>query len=256
MKETNLIEIADSISDFPGDDICVACRGMLGHALRLLQADGLICIIRQDCHDCSDSPVLLHAGPPEMNFEALQGEGWLRSVLELGADTLLPVDLSSAPADVTQRLLSAFPDGAGHALLVPLHGPTGEYAVLILLVRKPPRPWPVYVRAISPELHLFAMRLFDCIVRNMRAQREHPADLTDRERECLYWCAQGKSYWETAVILGIAERTVNHHMKMVRDKLGVQTNAQAVSIASSRGLFKSYMPPATDTRGKGKNTGQ
>ena len=256
MKETNLIDFADSITDFPGDDICVACRGMLGHARRLLQADVLVCIIRQDCHDCSGVPTLLPAGPPEMRIDALQQDDWLRSVLELGADTLLPVDLSSAPATVTQRLLSLLPNGSGHALLVPLHGPAGEYAVFILLVQKPPKPWPVYVRTISPELHLFAMRLFDCIVRNMRARKSHPSELTNRERECLYWCAQGKSYWETAVILGIAERTVNHHMKMVRDKLGVQTNAQAVSIASSRGLFKSYLPPASDTRGKGKKLKQ
>ena len=243
MKETRLIEIADSISDFPGQDICVACRGMLGHARQLLEADGLICIIRKDCHDCTGKPIILHSCPPQVDVESLHESDFLRRVLALGADTLLPVDLARAPEEVCRRLVSILPGGQGHALLVPLHGPGGEYAVLILLVREPPRPWPLYVRTISPELHLFSMRLFDCIVRNMRARQEHAGELTAREQECLYWCAQGKSYWETAVILGIAERTVNHHMKMVRDKLGVQTNAQAVSIASARGLFKSYMPP-------------
>jgi DNA-binding NarL/FixJ family response regulator len=40
--------------------------------------------------------------------------------------------------------------------------------------------------------------------------------LTRREGECLGWCAEGKSYWETAVILGISERTVSFHMEAVR----------------------------------------
>jgi len=201
-----LIEIADSLSDFPDDDICLACRGMIGHARRLLQADALLCIIRKDCHECHGEPMILHSSLPEARLDA--------------------------SAEVARPLLSMLPAKTGHAMLIPLHGPGGEYGVIILVVQEPPRPWPLYMRSIAPELHLFAMRLFDCIVRNMRARQGNPAELTGRERECLYWCAQGKSYWETAVILGIAERTVNHHMKMVRDKLGVQTNAQAVSLAT------------------------
>lgn len=254
MKETRLIEIADSISDFPGQDICIACSGLLEHARQLLKADGLICIIRQDCHDCSGEPVILHSCPQEADVQPLHDSDYLRRVLALGAHTLLPVDMTSAPAEVFQKLISILPQKEGHALLVPLHGPGGEYAVLILLVAEPPRPWPLYVRTIAPELHLFSMRLFDCIVRNMRAKQSRISELTARERECLYWCAQGKSYWETAVILGIAERTVNHHMKMVRDKLGVQTNAQAVSIASARGLFKTYMPPELQQDHKRSNS--
>ena len=243
MKKTKLLDIADSISDFPGEDICVACRGMLNHARRLLKADGLLCIIRRDCQDCSCEPLFMHAFQARVDTGPLRDEGWLCRALDVGADTLLPVDLAVADADVARPLFSLLPGGAGHALLVPLHGPSGEYGVIILLVQEPPRPWPLYMRAIAPELHLFAMRLFDCIVRNMRARQPELDGLTGRERECLYWCAQGKSYWETAVILGIAERTVNHHMKMVRDKLGVQTNAQAVSLAAARGMFKSYLPP-------------
>ncbi len=256
MKETKLIEIADSLSDFPDDDICLACRGMIGHARRLLQADALLCIIRKDCHECHGEPMILHSCLPEVQIDALDNADWLGKVLALGTDTLLPVDLAVASAEVARPLLSMLPGKTGHAMLIPLHGPGGEYGVIILVVQKPPRPWPLYMRSIAPELHLFAMRLFDCIVRNMRARQGNPAELTGRERECLYWCAQGKSYWETAVILGIAERTVNHHMKMVRDKLGVQTNAQAVSLASARGLFKSYMPPVPGKGGSANDKKQ
>ena len=64
------------------------------------------------------------------------------------------------------------------------------------------------------------------------------ACLTRRERQCLGWCAEGKSYWETAVILGIAERTVSFHMEAVRGKLDAGSNAHAVAIAVRAGLLE------------------
>ena len=64
------------------------------------------------------------------------------------------------------------------------------------------------------------------------------ASLTRREGECLGWCAEGKSYWETAVILGISERTVSFHMEAVRGKLDAGSNAHAVAIAVRAGLLE------------------
>ena len=69
------------------------------------------------------------------------------------------------------------------------------------------------------------------------AAARHPA-LTRRELECLGWCADGKSYWETAVILGISERTVSFHMEAVRSKLQAASNAHAVAVALRAGLFE------------------
>lgn len=76
-----------------------------------------------------------------------------------------------------------------------------------------------------------------------RSSRLHPAEtphkqlLTRRERETLAWIAAGKSYWETAVILGISERTIRHFMANVRQKLDVVNNAQAVAEAVWRNLI-------------------
>ena len=63
------------------------------------------------------------------------------------------------------------------------------------------------------------------------------ATLTDRECECLCLCAEGKSYWESGVILGITERTVSFHMEAVRSKLGAATNAHAVALAFRLGVL-------------------
>ena len=65
-----------------------------------------------------------------------------------------------------------------------------------------------------------------------------PLPLTRREFQCLGWCADGKSYWETAVILGISERTVSFHMEAVRGKLEAATNAHAVAKAMTAGLLE------------------
>ena len=74
--------------------------------------------------------------------------------------------------------------------------------------------------------------------------------LTRREGECLGWCAEGKSYWETAVILGIAERTVSFHMEAVRGKLDAGSNAHAVAIAARAGLLElGSGKPSTPRRG-------
>ena len=66
----------------------------------------------------------------------------------------------------------------------------------------------------------------------LRLTETSPAlsSLTAREMQCLCLCAEGKSYWESGVILGISERTVSYHMEAMRSKLGAATNAHAVAL--------------------------
>ena len=59
--------------------------------------------------------------------------------------------------------------------------------------------------------------------------------LTDRERGSLGWVAEGKSDWEIAMILGLAESTVRFHVDNARKKLGAVNRAQAVArLAAAR----------------------
>lgn len=58
-----------------------------------------------------------------------------------------------------------------------------------------------------------------------------PGRLSAREREVLTWTAEGKSAWETSVILSVAERTVAKHLEHVRIKLNAATTTQAVAEA-------------------------
>ena len=53
------------------------------------------------------------------------------------------------------------------------------------------------------------------------------AALTLREREVHRWLRQGKRDLEIAIILGISQRTIHHHVARVLRKLGVETRTAA-----------------------------
>jgi DNA-binding CsgD family transcriptional regulator len=61
--------------------------------------------------------------------------------------------------------------------------------------------------------------------------------LSDRERECLQWVADGKTDWEIGQILSISEKTVNAYIERVKHKLDVQTRPQALVVAIRRRLI-------------------
>jgi DNA-binding NarL/FixJ family response regulator len=62
-------------------------------------------------------------------------------------------------------------------------------------------------------------------------------ELTPREVQTLLWVARGKSSAEIAVILEVAERTVNFHIDNVIRKMGVATRVQAAVKATMLGLL-------------------
>lgn len=64
---------------------------------------------------------------------------------------------------------------------------------------------------------------------------QEPTDLTDWERDCLCWAARGKSSAETAEILNLSTRTVEHHIASATRKLNAANKMQAVVIALQRG---------------------
>lgn len=59
--------------------------------------------------------------------------------------------------------------------------------------------------------------------------------ITPRQREALAFLAKGKTDWEIGAILGIAEKTANHHIEEAKRRIGVATRAQAAAVAVHRG---------------------
>lgn len=61
--------------------------------------------------------------------------------------------------------------------------------------------------------------------------------LTNREKDCLCWLADGKTASQTAYKLFISESTVKFHCKNSMKKLGAKNTAQALTIAILRGYI-------------------
>ena len=62
--------------------------------------------------------------------------------------------------------------------------------------------------------------------------------LSDREYECLFWIAQGKTYSEIAMIVDLSFGTIKTYLDSARRKLNDSVNLpQAVFVASQSGLF-------------------
>ncbi|MGH1369128.1 MAG: helix-turn-helix transcriptional regulator [Maritimibacter sp.] len=56
--------------------------------------------------------------------------------------------------------------------------------------------------------------------------------LSKRQREVLEWIGEGKSNQDVATIMGVSVPTVEKHLRLAREKLGVDTTAQAILKAS------------------------
>jgi len=75
--------------------------------------------------------------------------------------------------------------------------------------------------------------------KNDERSRRHRT-LTRREREVLFWLAQGKSNAEISAILGITTATVGKHLERVYPKLGVENRTAAASFAFEHSADLSY----------------
>jgi DNA-binding CsgD family transcriptional regulator len=86
---------------------------------------------------------------------------------------------------------------------------------------------------VLPHLHRVLNQL------NMaETLRGLPPPLSPRELEVLKWIGAGKSSWETGMILKIAERTVNFHIRNIMLKLDAVNRPQAVATALKLGLLQ------------------
>ena len=65
---------------------------------------------------------------------------------------------------------------------------------------------------------------------------ERDFELTERELECLFWIAEGKTSDEIAVILGISRNTINNYITSVMRKTGTKTRSESIAYAVRNNL--------------------
>ena len=148
---------------------------------------------------------------------------------------------SKSSGDARRFMHEAHDFGLRNGVSFPVHGIGGESAMLSLAcgTDRPLRPGLIdealpFGHLLSSYVHEAVRRVF---VESDTGIAIGQVQLTDREKECLTWAAEGKTTWETSQILAISERTVIFHLKNVAQKLNVSNRPQAVARAVSQLLI-------------------
>lgn len=72
--------------------------------------------------------------------------------------------------------------------------------------------------------------------RGAETKSDRDFELTERELECLFWIAEGKTSDEIAVILGISRNTINNYITSVMRKTATKTRSEAIAYAVRNNL--------------------
>ncbi len=124
--------------------------------------------------------------------------------------------------------------GLKHGVSVPLFGPSGRISVLSFASRFDDAD---PVRQIR-HLHGLACQFHVAFGELSRPVMDRKIELSQRERECLKWTAEGKSSWDIGIILKISENTITFHLKKAMRKLGTNSRTVAVVKAIRLGLIE------------------
>jgi DNA-binding NarL/FixJ family response regulator len=142
----------------------------------------------------------------------------------------IPLLLSARPSlailvftayDTDERVLGAIRAGARGYLL---KGASGEE-----IARG--------IRTVSAGGTYLEPRVASTLVAEVNSPHRSSAGLSEREREVLRLVADGLPTKQIARSLNISERTVKFHVNSILRKLDADNRAQAVAVASQRGLL-------------------
>lgn len=164
--------------------------------------------------------------------------GGMRSTLPLAWDG------AKAKARLSPKQRRMFEEagefGLKSGVTIPIHGFGGEFATVNI---GSPLDEAEFGKSWSEHrhsIHLMAIHLHAGSARRHRP-RPQPAErvsLSERERECLTWMANGKTNWEISEILDLSEKTIDGYLENIKRKLGVYSKTQAVVKAIMQGLIR------------------
>jgi LuxR family quorum sensing-dependent transcriptional regulator len=99
---------------------------------------------------------------------------------------------------------------------------------------------------LSPEargaLHMISIYAHNKI-KELKSGGKNPlidrgVHLSLREKECISWCAEGKTAWEISAILGISERTVAHTLENAQRKMNTTNRTHLIAESLRAGLIR------------------
>ncbi|QHO79401.1 transcriptional regulator [Bradyrhizobium sp. CCBAU 051011] len=117
--------------------------------------------------------------------------------------------------------------GLKHGMSVPLFGALGRISVVSFASpfdEADPQYRMSHLKTLAWHFHL----AFAEIAPPSDSGCNGKLTLSEREKDCLRWVAEGKSSWEIGKILQVSDNTVNFHVKNVMRKLGTTNRTQAI----------------------------
>jgi LuxR family transcriptional regulator, activator of conjugal transfer of Ti plasmids len=130
--------------------------------------------------------------------------------------------------------------GIKSGVTVPIRGGFGRMAAFTMATDEPTVSVERLVDDRRDVLQLVGLYFHTHVTVKVRTGVNRPEGegvLTQRERQCLAWAARGKTVADTAILVGIAPRTVVFHLEKARQKLNASSIAQCVAEAMRRGLL-------------------
>ncbi|EJF91096.1 helix-turn-helix transcriptional regulator [Bartonella tamiae] len=146
----------------------------------------------------------------------------------------------------TKSLISIAHDfGVGDfGISIPVRGPSVERAVISFTYDGSKSEWNSFTSDNLKDLIVVAQLIHAAALRTANDKEaktfKQEFKLTLRERHCLYWASQGKTAYETAVIMGLSTNTVRAYIESARHSLSCVSITQAVSKAIQFNLMPIY----------------
>lgn len=161
--------------------------------------------------------------------------------VQVGLRRVLPIDWGEFDRkdNKVRRLFGEAGEfGLGHhGISFPIHGRHGDRALVSITSDAAERDWRHLRLKYMRDFQLLALHMHQAILRLEGGHTAEHAPLSPRERECLQWIAEGKTYWECARILGLSEHTVRFYLESARHKLGAVNTTHAVNKACKASLL-------------------
>ncbi len=126
---------------------------------------------------------------------------------------------------------------AKDGLIVPIHGPFGEFSVVNLLCDHRIVLTDEEMAMLKGVCNVYASLGLNFLQGALPGPPMPTPPMSRRERQCLYWMAMGKHDGETAIILGISTHTVREYLDSAKVKLGVETRPELSLRALACGLL-------------------
>jgi DNA-binding CsgD family transcriptional regulator len=154
-----------------------------------------------------------------------------------------------AKPDAARMLGEAGEHGLRAGVTFSIQGAHGEAGLFSLATPTDEQKARNDIRNTLAQAQLLACYLHEAIHRTVLTKQavilSQPV-LTEREKECLLWAAEGKTTWEIANIIHVAERTVVFHIQNATRKMGVATRQHAVARAVSMGIVAPPYKPGRE----------